>query len=229
MKARGFSLLELTISLSGFAVVFGLIATGMLQDTQTHRALVAQSVPQMRLNDAMERITNDLRMAGIWGEDRNRDGEFTPEEDLNGNGVFDSDWSFHKTTSGAIEPMDSISFNVRRDEVDPDTGMIVAVGVYSTRVTYRLEDRNLIRETTTYDEKGVAEVKRAVIGTSVSELQFTYEPGASGTLMPTEEGEARPADTYDGGLVRVRISCDIVEPGGRSRRSTLNSSVWLRN
>jgi len=217
------------ISLAGFAVVFGLIAAGMIQDTQTHRALVSQTVPQMRLNDAMERITTDLRMAGIWGEDRNRDGEFDPEEDLNGNGVLDSDWSFPKTTTTKIEPMDSISFNVRRDELDAATGEIVAAGVYTTRVAYRLVGDDLIRETTAYDEKGVEEVTRAVIASGVSELRFLYEPGASGTAVPTEEGESLPAGTYDGGLVRVRISCDIPEPGGTVQRRTLTGSVWLRN
>jgi type II secretory pathway component PulJ len=229
MRARGFSLLELTISLAGFAIVFGVIAAGMLQDTQTHRALVSQSVPQMRLNDALERITTDLRMAGIWGEDRNRDGDFNAGEDLNGNGVLDSDWSFPKTTAAAIEPMDSIAFNIRRDDIDPDTGTIVATGIYSTRVAYRLVGDDLIRETTAFDGAGKPVATRAVIASGVSELRFVYEPGASGTMIDPEGGEVLPANTYDGGLVRVRVSCDIPQPGGGVQRRTQTASVWLRN
>ena len=198
---RGFSLLEVSVSLAFFAVVAGTAATSLLQDNQAQRAVNAQVGPSMRLRSTINRISVDLRMAGIWGEDSNHDGLLDPREDLNGNGVLDADWSL---PDGATS--DELSFNSRADLHDED-GTLIATGIYSPKVRYLLVNDRVIRERTRYDDEGNKTTQWTVLAEGIRSLTFKRE----------------------GGVVKVRGEVDIVLGGGEIETRTLETRVWLRN
>ncbi|MDH3591998.1 MAG: prepilin-type N-terminal cleavage/methylation domain-containing protein, partial [Planctomycetota bacterium] len=90
MKARGFTILEVLIASSLFAVMFGIAVTAVAQDSSTHRTLDAHFGPELRSRKALEFMTTELRMAGIRGEDRNGNGILDANEDVNENLEFDA-------------------------------------------------------------------------------------------------------------------------------------------
>jgi len=197
---RGFSLLEVTVSLALFATLAGTVAAGIVRDNQAQRAILAQTGPIMKLRTALHRITMDLRMAGMWGEDHNHNGTLDDGEDINDNGVLDADWNLAEGVAQA-----SIDFNARSDM--RSGGEVVATGIYSARTTYRLLDGDIIREQVRYDLDGNATVMRAILASRVSGLTFSRV----------------------GGVIRVRASVDIPLGGGRIQNRVLESRVWLRN
>ena len=198
---RGYSLLEVSISLAFFGAIAGTAATTLLEDQQATRAISTQVGPTMRLRSALNRISVDLRMAGIWGEDSNHDGLLQEREDLNGNGVLDADWSL---ADGESES--ELSFNSRADLHDDD-GYLIATGIYSEKVRYLLVDKTLVREKTRYDEHGNASKQRAPLVEGIEALSFTR----------------------DGGVVKVRGEVKIALGGGKYETRVLGTRVWLRN
>ena len=198
---RGFTLLETMISLAVFAVLMGSIGAGLVQDSNAHATIVAAVGPEMKVRRVLHRIGKDLRMAGVWGEDRNHNGRLDDDEDLNDNGVLDADWNLEDKTERA-----DLAFNTRMDLRDKD-GTVITTGVYDGKTRYLFEDNTVLREKTRYDEDGKATVVRTVLATRVKELRFARS----------------------GGLVRIRASVDIASGGGRSREYVLETRVWLRN
>ena len=198
---RGYSLLEISMSLVFFGAIAGSAATTLLQDNQAHRALTAHVGPAMRLRSAINRIGVDLRMAGIWGEDSNHDGLMQAREDLNGNGVLDADWSLPDG-----ETHNQLAFNSRADLRDED-GTLIATGVYTPKVRYLLVNGNLIRERTRYDNDGNPTKQWAILANGIRSLYFTRQ----------------------GGVVRVRGEVDVALGGGKTETRALETRVWLRN
>jgi len=197
---RGFSLLEVVISLALFATLAGSVAAGIVRDNQAQQAIIAQTGPAMKLRSALHRITMDLRMAGMWGEDRNHNGVLDDGEDINHNGTLDADWNLAEGMAQA-----QLSFNARRDL--RVAGDLVATGVYSARTTYRLVNGDLVREQVRYDGGGNQTVMSAILARGISGLAFSRT----------------------GGVVNVRASIEVPLGGGETRSRVLESRVWLRN
>lgn len=197
---RGFSLLEMIVSLGLFATLAGSVAAGIVRDNQAQQAILAQTGPIMKLRTALHRITMDLRMAGMWGEDHNHNGTLDEGEDINDNGVLDADWNLAEGVAQG-----SINFNARSDMRNGKD--VIATGVYSARTTYRLRDGDIVREQLRYDLDGNPTLMRAILAANVSGLTFSRT----------------------GGVIRVRVSVDIPLGGGRIQNRVLESRVWLRN
>lgn len=201
MQMRGYSLMEMSMSLVFFAAIAGSAATSLLQDNHAQRALTAQVGPAMRLRSAIHRIGVDLRMAGIWGEDSNHDGYLQSREDLNGNGILDADWSLPDG-----ETHNDLAFNSRADLRDDD-GAVIATGVYSPMIRYLLVDGRVIRERTLYDDEGNATTVRATLADSIRSISFSRK----------------------GGVIKVHGEVDVVLGGGKIETTSLETRIWLRN
>ncbi|MHC4955686.1 MAG: PulJ/GspJ family protein [Planctomycetota bacterium] len=197
---RGFTLLEAGISLGVFAVIIGTVAAGIVQDTRAHEAMVAHAGPEMQVRRIIHRIGTDLRMAGVWGEDKNRNGMLDEGEDLNNNGVMDADWNL----DDGVERKD-IAFNTRTD-LRKD-GNVIATGIYSPKVRYAFDSGMIVREKTRYDESGKPEILRTVLATGIKDVRFARS----------------------GGLVRIRAAVDVKDGSGHVREHVLETRVWLRN
>jgi len=197
---RGFSIIEVVISIGLFAALAGSVAAGIVRDNQAQQAILAQTGPIMKLRSALHRISIDLRMAGLWGEDRNHNGKLDDGEDLNDNDVLDADWNLVEGTAQA-----SLSFNARTDLREGSE--VVATGIYAARTTYRLQNGDLVREQVRYDGEGNAQLMRAILAKNIASLTFTRE----------------------GGVVRVRASVEYPMGGGRTQNRVLETRVWLRN
>jgi hypothetical protein len=195
-------MVEVLIAGGVFCVLMTTVGSALLLDTQTQRVLLAQMGPEARARTAIERVVSDLRTAGVWGEDLNRNGVFDAGEDLNGDGQFDADWSLED--GGAVQA--ALSFNRRVDEVD-DEGKTQASGIYSSRVTYRLIDDRLVREWVYVDAGGKRRIRQAELAAGVVGLRFSR------------------VDRL------VTVGLDVRLPKGtyQSDHRTLESSVWLTN
>ncbi len=202
MNQKGFTVLEVTLASGLFAIILGTVALAVASDQETARVLVAHMGPEMRARTALERITSDIRMAGDWGEDRNRNGAMDDGEDTNGNGVLDADWSLADGTVDAP----SLTFNRRIDDVDAD-GEVLASGIYSRAVTYRLQGTELLREWGRTQEDGTLEPIRSIVARDVVALRFSRK----GQLITVS--------------VDVRLPSIVSTTGIR----TLATSIWLRN
>lgn len=202
MRERAFSLLEVTIGGAILVMVFGVAASALVRDQHTHRVLTAQLGPELTAQDALERIATELRMAGEWAEDRDHDGQLDPGEDGNGNGILDAAWDL---PDGAIG-QDRLSFN-RRIDIRGVDGSVVACGVYSRRVTYRVQGTDLVREWECAGAGGTVEIRGAVVAHDIGALRFSR----SGVVVTVAMDVLLPQDVY--------------EPG----RRTLTARVWLRN
>ena len=200
MTARGLTLIEATISLAVFAALFGTVAGSLVQDSRAHEAIVAHMGPEMKVRRILHRMATEIRMAGVWAEDRDHDGELDEGEDLNLNEVLDSDWNL-----GDGEKLPELSFNAREDLRDAD-GTLLATGVYTSKRRFYVENGTLYRETTRYEE-GKPQARRAILATRIHALEFERE----------------------GGLVVVRATVRVNLAGGRSKDHVLETRVWLRN
>lgn len=202
MRSRGFTMVEVLIAGGIFCLLMATVGSALLVDTQTQRVLVAQMGTEQKARTAIERITTEIRMAGVWGEDLNQNGALDPGEDLNGDGEFDADWNLE---DGAV-PRADLTFNRRVDEVD-DLGQTVASGVYSARVTYKLAEDRLIRESIHLSPDGSRTVRSAELAKGVVGLRFSR------------------VDRL------VTVALDVRLPKGMQKadRRTLESSVWLTN
>jgi hypothetical protein len=195
-------MVEVLIAGGVFCVLMTTVGSALLLDTQTQRVLIGQMGPEARARTAIERMIGDLRTAGVWGEDLNRNGVFDAGEDLNGDGQFDADWSLED--GGTVQP--ALSFNRRVDDVD-DEGRTLASGVYSSRVTYRLMNDRLVREWVHVDAGGKRQIRRAELATGVAGLRFSRVDR----------------------LVTVGIDVRLPKGTYASDRRTLESTVWLTN
>ena len=202
MRSRGFTMVEVLIAGGIFCLLMATVGSALLLDTQTQRVLLAQMGSEQKARTAIERITTEIRMAGVWGEDLNQNGALDAGEDLNGDGEFDADWNLED--GGATRS--DLSFNCRVDDVD-DLGQTVASGIYSARVTYRLAEDRLVRESVHVNPDGTRAVRRAELAAGVIGLRFSR------------------VDRL------VTVSLDVRLPKGahKSDRRTLESSVWLTN
>jgi hypothetical protein len=178
----------------------GIVAGTLARDTSTHQALLAHMGPEMKVRQILHRMANEIRMAGVWAEDRDHDGELDEGEDLNLNGYLDSDWNL----ADGAERQD-LSFNTRADSLDED-GNVIATGVYSSKTRFFLENGTVYRERTRFVDDEPTAV-RAVLVTRVQELRFSRK----------------------GGLVVIRARTRAALGGGKSRDHVLETRVWLRN
>lgn len=201
MNRRGYTLLEVVIAGTLLAILMGAAAVAVSTDTRTHRVLVAQTGAEMRAQKALDRIVAELRTAGEWGEDRDHDGVLDDGEDTNGNGVLDANWNL----PDGINDANTISLNRRID--DMVAGEIVASGIYSRRITYRLDKTSLVREWDRTGPGGKTRTLVAVMAEGVTGLRFSRK----GPLVTVE--------------VDVRVPEDVYVKGKR----TYSSRVWLRN
>jgi len=201
MRQRGFSLLEVSIAAASFVAVMGTVAASIVIDTRTHDAIVKQLGPEMKLSVALHRMVTEIRMAGVWGEDKNHNGALDDGEDINANGVLDADWSLADNASAS-----SLTFNIRQDDISHD-GTILATGIYSTKVTWALEGGRLVRKQSRYDVKGREYVNSSMMADRLASLTFTRT----------------------GGVIRIRAEVDVPAAGGKSIRHATETDVWLRN
>ncbi|MGH7161965.1 MAG: hypothetical protein ACREID_00670, partial [Planctomycetota bacterium] len=161
--------------------------------------------PELRARRALERIAADLRTAGEWAEDLDRDGALGAGEDLNGNGRLDADWDLEDGATGKA----TLSFNRRVDETDADGGLLAA-GIYSARVTYRLDGGRLLRERDRVVSAGGvpgAVTARDVVAAGIDALRFTRR----------------------GRLVVVSLDYPVSRGGRETQKETVATSVLLRN
>lgn len=184
---RGFTILEVVISATIFALILAGVSTAIGRDAETNRVIVGQLGPEMKARAAIERIVSELRMAGLWGEDKNHDGILDPGEDSNGNGILDANWSLADGTTDAH----SLTFNKRMDETD-NTGRIIASGIYSRAITYSLSGDRLLRRWTYTDVGGHPQTRVSVLATGVSGLHFARK----GTLVVIKIDVKLPPRVY---------------------------------
>ncbi|MHC4940870.1 MAG: prepilin-type N-terminal cleavage/methylation domain-containing protein [Planctomycetota bacterium] len=198
--SRGFTLIEVAISLTVLAILMGSVAGSLARDNSTHQALVAHMGPEMKMRRVLHRMATEIRMAGVWGEDRDHDGVLDEGEDLNLNGHLDADWNLADGQERA-----DLAFNARQDLRDED-GTVIATGIYSPRTRFYLQGGTLYRERIRIVEDE-PQVVRAVLATRVKELQFAR----------------------DAGVVTVRVTVSVELGGGRLKDHVLETRVWLRN
>jgi len=200
MNNRGFTLIEAMVSLSVLAVLMGSVASGLVSDSRAHEAFVAHMGPEMKLRRILNRMATEVRMAGVWAEDRDHDGVLDDGEDLNGNGILDSDWNL---PDGARH--NELAFNAREDVRD-ETGKVIATGHYTPKSRFFLEDGTLCRERTRMVD-GNPVTARASLANGLKALEFERV----------------------GGLVVIRATVTVNLSGGRTQDHTLETRVWLRN
>ena len=201
MRERGFSLLEILIATGIFVFVVTAATMAVSQDARSLRVLGGHLGPEMKARAALDRVSAELRMASVWGEDRNHNLSLDDGEDTNDNGSMDSDWSLEE----GADPVSFITFNRRMDAVD-ESGNIVGSGIFSDAVTYRLEGDRLIRLWNVRVGENVV-TKRTTLAHGVMDLRFN-----------------RTAEI-------VTISIDVRLPPRiyQTDRRTLSTRVWLRN
>lgn len=198
---RGVTILELAISVFVLLLLVMISSAALIRDRSTYRTLTEGLGSELRARDALERIASDLRLAGEWGEDANRNAVLDDGEDLNGNGILDAHWNL----ADGAESQNTVSLNRRMDErLD---GEIKASGIYSGRISYTLEGDRLIREHVAVRPDGSTHLDRAEIASRISALRFSRE----GRLI--EVG------------LDLRLPAEVYAPGVRSYTAT----VWLRN
>ena len=199
---KGFTVIEMAVSMTMFAVMLGIVTMGLLRDTSAQEVIVAHVGPEMKMRRILHRIGVDLRMAGVWGENLNHSVTRTLEagEDLNQNGVLDADWNL---ADGATAT--ELAFNTREDLLDTG-GDVLATGVYSPKKRYLFQDGVVFKEVTSYTA-GAPVVRRIRLADGVKNLTFSRI----------------------GGLVRVRAVVDVPIGGGDTRESVIETRVWLRN
>jgi type II secretory pathway component PulJ len=198
---RGLTLLELTISVFILLVVILITTSVVVRDRSTYRALTGGMGSELRARHALEQIVSDLRLAGEWGEDANRNSVLDFGEDLNRNFILDAHWNLADGTAG----QNTLSLNRRMDErLD---GELKASGIYSERISYTLVGDRLVRECATTRPDGSIRTDRAEIASRISALEFSRQ----GRLVEVELELRVPPETY--------------APGIRTHRAT----VWLRN
>lgn len=202
MRQRGVTLVEVVIAATIFVILLGAAAVAVARDHETYRALTTQVGREIPARHALERIATELRMAGEWAEDKDHDGELDDGEDSNENGVLDSAWDLPDGASN----QDHLHFN-RRIDLRDEAGALLASGVYTRAVGYRLEGSNLIRESEHGQAGGSVVLRESVIARGISGLRFSR----AGVLVTVELDVIVPERTY--------------APG----RRTLATRVWLRN
>lgn len=203
MSRRGFTVLEVSITALLLVVILTSVAAGVADSgTRTARVLLGHIGPELRATQVLDRMAAELRMAAVWGEDLDHDGELDPGEDSNDNKTFDADWNL---ADGAVG-QDNLTFNRRIDEYDID-GRLLASGIFSRAITYRLEGTDLVREWRFTDAKGGVETRRAVLASRVAAVRFSRKASI------------------------VEVEIDMVLPDDLSdlKRTTLATKVWLRN
>jgi hypothetical protein len=198
---HGLTILELTVSLFVLLLVVMISTSVVIRDRSTYRSITHGMGTELRARHALEQIAADLRLAGEWGEDANRNSMLDDGEDLNGNELLDAHWNLADGATG----QNTISLNRRMDErLD---GELKASGIYSGRISYTLEGDRLVREHATIRPDGSTRIDRAEIASRISALAFSRQ----GRLVEVELELRVPPDTY--------------APGARAQRA----AIWLRN
>jgi len=199
---RGYSVVEIAFSGLFLTMIIGAAAVAVTRDKEASRIILAPMSPELRVNAVMERLASELRMAGEFGEDLDHDGELDAGEDANENGVLDADWSL---ADGAVN-QPSLSFNRRIDQFDED-GNLLATGIYSRRITYRLDGERLIREWQRSTGPTTVKTERTVLAKGIGGLRFSR----TGKVLTFSIDVLLPSDTY------------------KIDRRTSTSQVWMRN
>ena len=198
---RGVTILELAISVFVLLLVVMISSTAVARDRSTYRSLTEGMGSELRARHALEQLVADLRLAGEWGEDANRNSILDVGEDLNGNGVLDAHWNL----ADGADSQTTISLNRRMDErLD---GEIKASGIYSGRISYTLEGDRLVREHVVVRPDGTTHLDRSEIASRISAIRLSRE----GRLIGIE--------------LDLRVPTEIYAAGVRPYSAT----VWLRN
>jgi len=203
MKQNGFTLLELAISGALFALLFGGVAAVMVEDTITERTVAAQVGPELKARHALDQIVRELRNTGVRGEDRNADGQLDPNEDVDADYAFDSDWNL---LDGVMD-LANVSFSLRLGSKDTAEDLVAGT-LFSQGISYRLELDRLVRLVRRVDPASGATVSRTeVVAEGVHGLRFSR----NGFL--------------------ITVSLDVALPNGAYRQTyrTLTETVLIRN
>lgn len=202
-KSHGFTVLEMGISAGIFAVLLGATTSAVMVDKSTQRVLIAEMGPERDSRQALHKLTAELRMAGLYAEDTNGNGELDDGEDLNENDELDADWNLE---DGA-QNQTSLVFNRRveirfsDDDVKPST-------VYSRKIVYRCENNRLIRETISTDfTNGSVKRRTYVMAKDVKWIKFSRT----------------------GKVITVRISVIFPEGVFETNERILEEKILLRN
>ena len=200
---RGFTILEISFAAVLFAATFGAATRAMIADRSTEKVLVAQLGPESDARRALAQLTAELRMAGLYGEDTNRNGVLDSGEDVNDNGLLDSDWNL---VDGAKD-QPSLTFN-RRIEIRYTKEDLAPSTVYSRKVAYLVKDGRLMRVAEQTDfATGETGHREHVVARNVHAVRFSREKNV------------------------VTVSMDVVYPPNLFKHSkrTLTERIWLRN
>ncbi len=200
---RGFSLIEVMVSGTLFALMFGAMTTVMVKDQTAIRVVTAQVGPETKARHTLAQIAAELKMASIQGEDRNQNGELDPYEDVNVNYYFDAAWNLDDGTKDQAE----MEFN-RRLSVSDSAEDLAEGTTYSAAIAYRIENNRLVRRERRLDPSG----------SEVIEVNQVIQDGISGLRFSRE------------GFI-VTVSIDVLLPEGAYKTPirTLSERVLLRN
>ena len=133
---RGFTAIEIAFSVVIFGLIMASATHAVLVDTSAERVMLAEMGPEARAQRALRKITGELRMAGLTGEDTNGNGKLDPGEDMNENDELDADWNL----ADEVENQDNLVFN-RRVELREDGEPEDAVKGEASRERLRLLSR----------------------------------------------------------------------------------------
>jgi len=163
-NTRGFSIVELSLAALFGVILIGAAATTLIQDARGADMLIQEDVPTLSAQKAMETIAEEIGMSSFLAEDKNGDGLMESVEDLNVNGVLDSDWSLADASSAT-----SLTFN-RRIDLMFDEGSKRPSTAFSSAITYRLSSGRIIRETKV---TATGRMLRTTLAHNVASMRFT--------------------------------------------------------
>lgn len=202
---RGFTAIEIAFSVVIFGVIMASATQAVIVDTSAERVMLAEMGPEAKAQRALRKLTGELRMAGLTGEDTNGNGELDPGEDMNDNDELDADWNL----ADEVENQDNLVFNRRvelREHGEPDNA--VPSTVYSRKITYRVLNKRLMRIATSTDYENETVKSRAyVMARGVDAVRFSR----AGRVITVEIDLIYDARTF------------------QDRTRTITEKVYLRN
>ena len=201
--SRGLTLLDVTLAGVIFTVLLFAATSAMIVDSSTHRVLIAEMGPGARAQRALRRLVAELRMAGLNAEDINGNGRLDAGEDANDNGKLDADWNLSDKTTDQSD----LVFN-RRVEIRYTAEDLAPSTVYSRKITYKVVNKALVRETVSTDfATNQTRTRSHVMTRNVDAIRFSRK----------------------GNVITVEIDVLYPEKLFKTSKRTVSEKVWLRN
>ena len=184
MRQRGFTAIEILIGAALFSmiagVLLGLAATGQKVYVTGENNMKAST----RVHGLMERILTEVRQGSFKAEDVDEDDDVDElDEDSNGNGAVDDDWSLADSTTST-----SLSFNAA-----------LGGGVFSEKITFSFDGKRVWR---TDGDKSL------VLANDVKALTFTRNGNTINVSITLQSGVVKV--NQDRGGKRITLKRDVL-------------------